>query len=560
MLTSYLTASVAPPPVSWRSIEFLSTGLLIVDGRQVIVEGNTAALNLLGRSRDEVIGNTASAVFDQFDSAGRFHQFLGSFEQGAARLLVESHRQVLVEGHGPTGEPVWLSIEARSCRLDDGGHGFALQLQDVSDLQALQHAEERLRIIIDHQSDVLFELDLDAAISWVSPSVAEKRGWLVEELVGRSIFDFTHPEDCAVVREVSSAVLAQRDCELEARFLLKSGVYAWSLARGRALIDEHGRTIGAIVTLQDINAEVEARLASHETAERLRLMMDAAPVALALLDLDGHFLEVNPALCALLGRGRETLLGDSGEALFFSVHPDALGALGQNGEDQKLCSVINERGETRHLSMKSVVVRDADGKARSTIAVYVDITEHHDLEERLAYLASHDALTQLVNRSELLARAERILTHEPRSSTNVAVLFVDVDLLKAINDRHGHRAGDQVLREVGKRLTASCRSSDTVARIGGDEFAVLLVGLHRRRDLELISSEILRAFTSPISLDGEDLVVGVSVGAVFMREGQQFSDALQLADNALYRAKQSGRGRAVLHEWADDKPATNATP
>jgi diguanylate cyclase (GGDEF)-like protein len=176
------------------------------------------------------------------------------------------------------------------------------------------------------------------------------------------------------------------------------------------------------------------------------------------------------------------------------------------------------------------------------VATYEDATERRRAEERIAFLAHHDALTGLPNRNLFRERAEQAVADLGRGKGS-AVLCLDLDRLKAVNDTLGHGAGDQLLRAVAGRLTACARDTDTVARLGGDEFAVVQAGVDDPEDAELLAERILQALAQPYDLDGHRVVVGASLGiALAPRDGAQGERLLRCADTALYRAKTDGRG------------------
>jgi diguanylate cyclase (GGDEF)-like protein len=165
----------------------------------------------------------------------------------------------------------------------------------------------------------------------------------------------------------------------------------------------------------------------------------------------------------------------------------------------------------------------------------------------LNFLATHDALTHLVNRPELLNRMSRFLSQPVTAGRQVAVLFLDLDGLKTINDAYGHAAGDDVLVAVAERISAQVRADDLVARLGGDEYVVVLSSVHAVADAGLVAAKIHQAMSEPIVLDGQQIPVTVSIGLSAADIGEDPDLVLRHADTALYRAKESGRSRTVVY-------------
>jgi diguanylate cyclase (GGDEF)-like protein/PAS domain S-box-containing protein len=210
-------------------------------------------------------------------------------------------------------------------------------------------------------------------------------------------------------------------------------------------------------------------------------------------------------------------------------------------------------GSWRWMSDSGRAVLADDGTVLGGIDSLRDVSAEHAMREELETLARSDALTGLPNRRDLLDRLGAVLGHEPRAGTSVAVLFLDVDHLKDLNDDHGHAAGDTVLVEVGHRIRRALRSEDVVGRFAGDEFVVLLPSLASPDDAWRVADAIHQQVARPIHTGGAALRVSVSIGLTIARTGDRPEDVLHRADVALYRAKDSGRARTEAD--VSDAPA-----
>jgi diguanylate cyclase (GGDEF)-like protein len=207
------------------------------------------------------------------------------------------------------------------------------------------------------------------------------------------------------------------------------------------------------------------------------------------------------------------------------------------------------------MSVRGRAVRDEAGTVIGGIDSLRDISAEHALREKLAAQARRDSLTGLPNRRELLERLEAMLAHEPRAGTVTAVLFLDLDRLKQINDRYGHQLGDDVLVEVGHRITKSLRADDVVGRLAGDEYVVILPNLAAPEDGWLVADAIHDRMRAAIVVGDVHVRASVSIGLTIARPGERPEDVLHRADVALYRAKDGGRSRteADVSEGAIDE-------
>ncbi len=290
---------------------------------------------------------------------------------------------------------------------------------------------------------------------------------------------------------------------------------------------------------------------SHPDEARFAEIFRTFPVGVALVTDEGFFLEVNDALCGMLGYPRDELVGSPFARL---VHPDEVeAALGVR------LRVVG-RHDTRARSERRLVRRDGsvlwalvntrryeeEGTAFS-VSVIEDITSRRAAEDQLVALALHDSLTGLPNRRLLLDRLEQALARSRRDGRDVAVLFVDLDHVKQVNDALGHEAGDELLVTAAKNLQAVVRETDTVARLGGDEFVVVVERAAGLPELETLAERMLEAVRIPVAVGTDAVVVTASIGLVTPTSAaDRPQDLLRAADAAMYQAKQAGRGRFVI--------------
>jgi|GEM_PF-792716 len=302
--------------------------------------------------------------------------------------------------------------------------------------------------------------------------------------------------------------------------------------------------------LTDANTDLEQRILQlHRAEEKLSGVLDSIDNVVWSLSLVGkELLYLNPAAERVYGRPVRDFFADS--SLWpRTLHPDdrdrvlgCLYALKVNDVVTIECRIVRPDGSERWLEVRARVGNGNDGSPVRIDGVASDISERRSHAERIAYQANHDALTGLPNRSLLNDRISQALAQARRTDQHVAILFLDLDGFKFVNDSYGHAFGDALLRTTAARLEVVVRESDTIARLGGDEFVILLPSLARSEDAVQVASKVLDAFKVKISQDGRDLYLGASIGiSVFPQDGDSCDLLLQHADLAMYRAKSNGR-------------------
>ncbi len=294
-----------------------------------------------------------------------------------------------------------------------------------------------------------------------------------------------------------------------------------------------------------------------QTEAQLRMaasVFEAATEGIVITDPAGSILDTNPAFTRISGYSREEVLGRRPSLLASGRHDPAFyqamwrGLLGRgtwSGE------VVNRRknGELYTEQLNIVTVSDESGTAKYYIGIFSDITLLKQHEQHLQHLAHHDDLTGLPNRLLLTDRLSHAIARARRSDEMLAVVYLDLDGFKPINDNYGHEVGDRVLVVVAHRLSESLRASDTVARIGGDEFVALLAGLSDIGECEFTAHRLLETISRPIELGGRSMQVTASIGiCLYPNDAQDDADILlRCADQAMYLAKNAGRNRFVFY-------------
>ncbi|MEY2632767.1 MAG: hypothetical protein RIR00_1421, partial [Pseudomonadota bacterium] len=305
---------------------------------------------------------------------------------------------------------------------------------------------------------------------------------------------------------------------------------------------------GGFVT---IYTDVTRRRQNEERLALAEKVFNHSPVAIVIADRQQRVVSVNPRFSELTGFSSRDVLGASLAALPHHNQADVQGVIDVLLRDGSWSGELRGRrkdgrefsmGLNATLAADEGPVRDEDGDNSHILWIFSDISERKQAEEYINRLAHHDTLTGLPNRFSLLARLEQALPEARRYGWSVALLFIDLDRFKVINDTLGHQVGDQLLIEVARRLASTVRESDTVARLGGDEFVIVLPDINTGSDAATVAGKVIDALSDPIHLAGQDLHTSPSIGiSLYPTDGGDVDTIMRNADTAMYHAKSSGR-------------------
>lgn len=368
-----------------------------------------------------------------------------------------------------------------------------------------------------------------------SSGQGEGFGWL----------DAIHPDD----KEHAELVFIHANhhhikFKVEYRLKNADGAYYWVMDRAAPRFDQDNQFLGYVGTVFDIHELKLAQAALLESNGRFRAAIDAVEGIMWTNDAEGRMVGEQPGWSKLTGQTREEYEGYGWANV---VHPDdaelTLDAW-RHAVNTKSTFVFEHRlrsssGEWCLYAIRAIPVFNQDGSIREWVGVHTDITERRHNEARIRYLATHDVLTNLPNRTLLQERLNHIL--QLRESRQHAILFMDLNRFKLINDSLGHDVGDQLLQQIGKRICRCVRTGDTVARLGGDEFVVLLENVESITNIIHAVDKILHSIALPMKLAGHELSVSASIGcSVYPKDSKDPDTLLKYADLAMYQAKKQG--------------------
>ena len=318
-----------------------------------------------------------------------------------------------------------------------------------------------------------------------------------------------------------------------------------------------------LATIVDISHRKQAEQAIKQALQLTQSIVEHSPFSIAATDIDGKIIAVSPALEAMLWYQRDELVNQQSVTLFhrreeLEVRASKLSE--EMGTDivagfpaliEKACqgvvegnewTYVRKDGSTLPVNLTVTQLRGDDKSVTGYLLVAYDITEQKRAKEQIEHIAHHDNLTGLPNRTLLQDRLEHALLRGKRQGGRLAVLMMDLDRFKRINDTLGHLAGDQLLQTVAERLLSSVRESDTVCRMGGDEFVILLPDITEPNDVDRVCNKILELVSQPISIGLNSLVVTPSIGfSLYPDHGSNCDELLENADVAMYQVKQAGR-------------------
>jgi diguanylate cyclase (GGDEF)-like protein/PAS domain S-box-containing protein len=539
--------------------------LWLTDDNGIPREGNWAAYAFLGQP--ELSGSLEQGLFahshpDDFDGLAR--ELRKSLKERLPLDFVARARRF-------DGEWRWLRNQAAPVFAEGGEFvGYAGLSTDVTAYEEMRIDLEETRSLFRSVTEVgpfaVARLDRRGMLTYANRRWGEILDDPQSRLTGLHWQDLLAPDE---VREIVELGVASVDTGRAFSYrVLTSGiphagrvasdsseVRYWAELAVLPVYDDDGEHDGWVATLTDVSAEI----AAGSRADSLARVLDAGSDFLMIAERNGAISYVNNAASEVLGVRAadpsepdrpfflwDVLDADSYEFFHEHVEPVILETGIWRGELVMRAPTGN--GTAIPVSALFMAHHDNRGRVESISAVARDISDLKVAQGQLHELATHDYLTGMPNRVLLYDRLEQALARYHRYGQPVALLYLDLDRFKPVNDAHGHHAGDQVLREVASRIDAVVRDTDTAARIGGDEFCVLVEGIADRALLETVAERLIEGVGAPIDIGGQRAVVGVSIGLVSVDERCSDADTLiALADAAMYRAKATGRGRLVVH-------------
>lgn len=425
--------------------------------------------------------------------------------------------------------------------------GIAIENHTIE--AALIQSEERWHFALEGSQDGVWDWRLDRNEAYYSTQYERILGLGTQQHLETELHQWSthiHADDLQRVQTELNRYLqgegAFFGCEY--RVVLPDGMPRWVLARGKVINhDEQGKPIRIIGTLTDISASKQA----EETLRLNAQVFESAGEGILITDRFNRIISVNRAFTRITGFVEADVLGEDPSLLASGQHDTSFyrtmwGELAQHGYWQGEIWNRRKNGEQFPEWLTITVVRRENGEIANYIATFSDISESKKQTEHIQFLANFDSLTRLPNRLLFKDRVELAIASAQRTNSMLAVLFIDLDRFKTINDSLGHHVGDRLLQEIAARISSVLSEADTAARVGGDEFILLLNDLRQPQDVVPVAKRLLDLVSQTAKIDGNELRLTPSIGiAIFPEDGKDFDALVKNADTAMYHAKDKGR-------------------
>lgn len=528
---------------------FSPVGYVTLNGEGLIVKSNLTLAALIGVEKRDLINKPFSDFVLDLDQDVFYlyrRELLNNNQTQSCELRLGSVH----------GKPVWVKLDG-PFKISRKDPGISLSLTEINHLKeieaVLSKSETSLRAIFDNVLDGIIRLNLYGVIESVNPATECIFGFSSEELSGSNIsriipmFDWReHERRLESFRNCGDSRIIGIRQELEG---LKKDGSCFQMDMGISEINTFQPRC-FIITVHDISERRQMETLLRESEDRFHSAFNFAAIGMALVAVDGRFLQVNSSLSHIFGYSEEELLNsnlqmltrddDYGRVLSHHLHQLQSDDLPSFQIEVECHHKI--AGKMVWALISASLVRSAAGEPLFFIIQIQDITDRKYAEWQLLFLANHDPLTGLLNRVQFHSRLSQALASVRRHETRLALMFLDLDRFKLINDTLGHKIGDQLLQAVSDRLKRSIRPNDILARLGGDEFVILLTDIKLVEDIARIAQKTIDLLTQPFSIEGNDIVVTASIGiSVYPDDGETSQILLMNADTAMYLAKERGK-------------------
>ena len=521
-------------------------GMAIIDARGVFIYANEALCRMTGYREGELSGLNFSAALHPDDRALRKNLFQ-KILAGQVGSYVNERRLLTKDG-----SIRWARVSVTVPREPSGPLQLIALVEDITERKqaedALRASEERFRIAAENASDLIYEWDLASGqVEVFCPSPQRLGDWplpATHEEWKRLVY----PEDLARIQAAAAGHLESGErYSDEYRVLGRSGkIYHYS-NRGQAILNSAGKPVKCIGLLTNVT---ERKLAEEAMAQ-LAAIVQCSGDAILATDTTGAITTWNAGAQQLLGYRAAEARGLSIAQLFFSAElaGEILSQVHQ-GQSSRLdeALLVRQDGSQIPVLLSVSPIRKSDAQLSGSAIIARDISARKQAEREMAHQALHDQLTGLPNGLWLADGLAESIANADLDVSGMAVIFVDLDGFKFVNDTLGHEAGDILLQQVSQRLKASVRYGDLLARMGGDEFMVVVNGVTDDRVAQSVAERLSDALRGPFAVAQHELVITASMGiSMYPRDGKDVSSLRRNADTAMYKAKQAGKDRVHFY-------------
>jgi diguanylate cyclase (GGDEF)-like protein/PAS domain S-box-containing protein len=520
---------------------------------------NYAVTTMLGYTKAEMIGKNYRSLIPREDRQRVFKAFNEVYRLGIPNKGF-SHKC-----RRKGGGVVFLESTI-DLQTNEAGEvvGFRTVSRDITERkvleEALKQSEEKYRTILEEMEDSYYEVDPSGKFAFVNDSTCRHTGYTKDELIGMNYHKVTFKDDVDSVFAAFNHTYRTgvANTGFSHRMVRKDGSVRFVEAAISLRKNKKGETLGFRCVSRDVTDRklLEEELASSE--EKYRTILEQMQDAYYEVDLSGNFLFANKATCRNLGIPFAKLIRTNYHGLIPEEEKasviEAFNQVYDTGTPNSAFAhrVVLSTGAVAFAEVSISPLKDKHGTTIGFRCVSRDVTERKQLEQLLANMATHDFLTELPNRVLLIDRFEIALAQAQRKEYKLAIMSLDLDRFKEVNDTMGHNVGDEVLKQVALKLVSMVRSSDTVARLGGDEFLLLLQEIHDLQDATTIADKILHSFKEPFVIGRKHFYLSASIGiALCPDDGGDLETLMKKSDASMYYSKRRGGCQYRVHCASD---------
>lgn len=538
---------------------------IAIDEQSVILEWSARAQSMFGWSKEDVLGRMLTdTIIPERERAAHLAGMQHYLKTGEGRLI---NRRTEMIGCRSDGTEIPVELAVTPVPMPDRMIFFA-SLRDLTQAKALEEELHRqasiTTAVVNNVAGSIVVADQSERLIMVNPAGQQLLNMKPVELDDKQSLDsfqlFLPDEETPYPPELRPTRRALRGEQVDGAIAFirhpRMPDGAWVSINARPLLDSHGVPSGAVAIFHDITElrRREAELARHarllqESQAELRLVMDSTDYAIIMLDPDGTVRGWNPGAEKITGLSAQEAIGRKIAVLLFTEEDQEAGRPQQELEHaQRTGRTDDDRWHKRRdgsrfwASGVVTAVRNPDGSVRGFIKILRDLTPQRLAEEQTRFLANHDGLTGLPNRVNFSNHLHQSIALSRRNKVPLALLLLDLDRFKHVNDTFGHHTGDLLLKEVALRIVSSIRETDFVARLGGDEFIIIQSDVSQPEAAETLARKLVMELGRPYDLEGQEIFSGTSIGlCVYPADGSSPVELFKRADLALYRAKNAGR-------------------
>ena len=539
-------------------VEHASDMIVLVNPEGVILYVNPAIESILGYKPEERIGANGGEIVHPDDVKALVDVFTTLSRDTSSPVINGELRLRHKDGS-------WRTLEATGSNLVNNNvvESIIINYRDITERKkaedGLRKSEEKFKQLAEVFPETIFEANMKGDVTYANEHGLKQFGLTQEDIVsGINIFDLVSPLDRNLAMERIQTRIKDNDNSdkryLEYKAVKKDGSTFYAMALSVPIMVD-GEPVGIRGFILDITERKQAENMLYESEERYRLIAENTADTISVFDLNLKPTYISPSILKLRGYPVQEAMTQTLDQM---LTPDSLQQARKHFADQMALELSGTADLTRTILMEleeyckdgstilvelaASFLRDKNLKPTGILTVTRDITERKKAEEQIQYLATHDLLTDLPSLRFAKDRLSVALNMARRYKKAVAVMFIDLDGFKDVNDTLGHDTGDYVLQQVAKRLLSCVRETDTVTRIGGDEFLIIATEINAPENVAQIAEKVIHLVSQPIIFNGRQSVVTASIGiALFPDDGQDMDQLIKKADEAMYSVKKAGK-------------------